>query len=85
MRLQALFAAALVAVLFALGVALSPLGWLVVSGYAVVAVMALLVLAAWARARDGHDAREAHEARTTSDGRTCDCCTSTVFDPVEVR
>ena len=72
MRLQALFVTALLGVLAAVGLALSALGWVVVVGYAIVLVTGLALLARRAR-------------RQNNEGRTCSCCTSTVFDPVEVR
>lgn len=72
MSLQALFVTALLGVLAAVGLALSALGWLVVAAYAIVVVTGLGLLARRAR-------------RQKTDGRTCTCCTSTVFDPVEVR
>jgi hypothetical protein len=75
MNLQALFVTALVGVLAAIGLALTALGWVVVTSYGVVVVVALGVLARRARKARGHG----------EEGRTCSCCTSTVFDPVEVR
>jgi len=66
-----LFAAALVLVLAAVGVAVSALGWAALSAY-VLLVLALLTIAV-------------RRQRAQTDGRTCSCCTSTVFDPVEVK
>ena len=66
-----LFGVALLLVLTAIGFAVSALGWVALSAYAVV-VAALLALAV-------------RRQRAQDDGRTCSCCTSTVFDPVEVR
>ena len=66
-----LFAVTLGLVLTAVGFAVSALGWLALSAYLVM-VVALLVLAV-------------RRQRARTDGRTCECCTSTVFDPVEVR
>jgi uncharacterized membrane protein len=66
-----LFAASLVLVLTAVGLAVSALGWAALSAYVVV-VITLLVLAV-------------RRQRVQQDGRTCECCTSSVFDPVEVR
>ena len=66
-----LFAAALLAVLTAVGFAVSALGWVALSAYLVV-VAALLAAAV-------------RRQRAQTDGRTCSCCTSTVFDPVEIR
>ena len=75
MNLKALFLVALLGLLAAIGVALSAFGWVVTTGYAATVVVVLAVLARRARHRlpSGSD-----------DGRTCSCCTSTVFDPVEV-
>ena len=67
-----LFVTALVCVLVAIGVALSALGWVAVVAYAVAVTLAV-GLAARAQ-RPGNE----------DDGRTCSCCTSTVFDPVHV-
>lgn len=72
-RLQALFVTAFLGVLAAIGLALSALGWPVVVAYSVVVVLVLGLLAQRARSRQ------------PTDGKTCNCCTSTVFDPVEVR
>jgi hypothetical protein len=66
-----LFRVALLAVLAAVGVAASALGWVALAAY-VLLVVALLALAV-------------RRQRPQTDGRTCSCCTSTVFDPVEVR
>ena len=66
-----LFAASLLLVLTAVGFAVSALGWPALSAYLVL-VVALLVLAV-------------RRQRKQTDGRTCECCTTTVFDAVEVR
>jgi uncharacterized membrane protein len=66
-----LFAVSILLVLTAIGFAVSVLGWAALSAYLVL-VVALLVLAV-------------RRQRAQTDGRTCECCTSTVFDPVEVR
>ena len=66
-----LFAVALVCVLTAVGFAVSALGWVALAAYLVLVVAAI----AWAVRR----------SRPVDDGRTCTCCTSTVFDPVEVK
>ena len=71
MKLQVLFLAAVLGVLAAIGVALSALGWPVVTAYTAVVLVGLTVAAARAR-------------RPKETGKTCDCCTSTVFDPVEI-
>ena len=66
-----LFGVALLAVLAAVGVAVSALGWVALAAY-VLLLVALLALAV-------------RRQRKQIEGRTCSCCTSTVFDPVEVR
>ena len=66
-----LFAAALLAVLAAVGVAISALGWVPLAAYVAV-VVTLLGLGV-------------RRQRAAAAGRTCSCCTSTVFDEVEVR
>ena len=63
-----LFAVALLAVLTAVGVAVSGLGWVALSAYLLI-VVTLLGLAV-------------RRQRAQQSGRTCSCCTSTVFDPV---
>jgi hypothetical protein len=65
-----LFAVALLAVLAAVGVAVSALGWVALSAYLLFVVTAL-----------GLAVRRQRGQQT---GRTCSCCTSTVFDPVEL-
>jgi hypothetical protein len=72
-RLATLFAAALLGVLVVVGIALTSLGWVALTSYLV--VVGVGVTAAVRRAR----------ALREPAGRTCTCCTSTVFDPVEVR
>ena len=79
-RLAGLFVAALLGVLLALGLALAPLGSLVVASYAVVVVLLLGLLGR--RARTVH--RSAVVPGPVPAGRTCSCCTSTVHDPVRV-
>lgn len=74
MNLKALFLIALFGVLAGVGVALSLLGWVIVTAYAATVVVLVFVLARRART----------QAATPEDGKTCSCCTSTVFDPVEV-
>jgi hypothetical protein len=66
-----LFALSLVLVLTAVGFAVSALGGIALSAYLVVVVTLLLLAVRRQRGRQS--------------GRTCACCTSTVFDPVEVR
>jgi hypothetical protein len=66
-----LFVATLLCVLTAVGFAVSALGWAALAAYVLV-VVGLVSLAV-------------RRERARSAGRTCTCCTSTVFDPVEVR
>ena len=68
---QRLFVLALLAVLTAVGVAVSALGWVALLAYLLVVGVAVGLAFRASRPRD--------------DGRTCSCCTSTVYDPVEVR
>ncbi len=74
-RLSTQFLVALGGVLVALGVVVAdlggPLGLLAYVG----ATLALLVLGV----------RRARALTPPPAGRTCGCCTSTVYDPVEVR
>jgi hypothetical protein len=65
-----LFAVALLTVLTAVGVAVSALGWAALSAYLLVVLTALGLAVRRQRAQQA--------------GRTCTCCTSTVFDPVTV-
>ncbi len=74
-RLAALFAAAALGVLVVLGLALAPLGWAGEAPYLLLVALGLAVLGRRARALRAEQAA----------GRTCSCCTSTVYDPVEVR
>ena len=72
-RTAALFLAALVGVLVVIGLALSAwTPWVLVPYAALVALLARGLV------------RRAAELRRPA-GRTCACCTTTVFDPVEVR
>jgi heme A synthase len=76
-RLAALFCAALLGVLTALGIVALELGGpLALAAYAAVAAAVVLVGAAKGRAARRAAARRA--------GRSCDCCATTVHDPVEV-
>ncbi len=77
-RIAGLFVTALLGVLVVIGLALSTLGGAVLAPYLVVAVLGLGLLVRKARAM--RSSRVTHE-----DGRTCSCCTSTVFDPMEIR
>jgi hypothetical protein len=74
-RLAALFASAVLGLLVALGLVLSTFGWIVEIPYAAVVLVGLGLLMRRARALRA----------PTDDGRSCSCCTTTVFDPVEVR
>ncbi|MCU1600982.1 MAG: hypothetical protein JWO22_1691 [Frankiales bacterium] len=67
---QRLFSVSLAAVLTAIGFAVSALGWIALAVYAVL-VVALVTFAV-------------RRQRPTDDGRTCSCCTTTVFTPVTV-
>jgi hypothetical protein len=74
-RLAALFTGAVLGLLVAVGLVLSTFGWIVVIPYAAVVLVGV-----------GFVARRARALRSPEvDGRTCSCCTSTVFDEVEVR
>ena len=75
-RIAALFVSALLGVAVVVGLALSPLGWPVLVPYTVVVLVALGLLV-----RKAAGLRRAAEQPA---GRTCTCCTSTVFDPVKV-
>ena len=66
-----LFAVSLLLVLTAVGLAVSALGWAALSAYLVLVVTALVLAV--------------RRQRAQTSGRTCECCTTTVFDPVEVR
>ena len=74
--LPALFGAALLGAATVVGLALSALGAAPLLAYLLVLTVATALLVRRSRA-----AR--HTARRTA-GRTCDCCTSTVYDPVTV-
>ncbi len=74
-RLAALFASAVLGLLLAIGLALSTFGWVVEIPYAAAVLVGLGLLV-----------RRARVLRAPKDdGRSCSCCTTTVFDPVEVR
>ena len=75
--LAALFLVALLGTLAVVGIALSTLGWLALAPYLVLVAVGLVLMVRRARALV---ARARHQS-----GKTCTCCTSTVFDPVEVR
>jgi membrane protein implicated in regulation of membrane protease activity len=74
-RLAALFMSAVLGLLVAVGLVLSTLGWVIEIAYVAVVLVALGLLVR--RARSLRAPRD--------DGRSCSCCTTTVFDPVEVR
>jgi hypothetical protein len=78
-RLATLFLTSLLGVLVIVGLVLAQLGWAAEAPYLLVVVVGLGVLLRKARTLK----REATGQH--ADGRTCSCCTSTVFDPVEVR
>jgi hypothetical protein len=71
--MRALFLTALVGVAAVVGIALSAWTPYALLPYAVVVAVAALAVV-----------RRVRALRRPS-GRTCECCTSTVFDPVEVR
>jgi hypothetical protein len=75
-RIAALFVTALVGVLVVIGLMLAPLGWPALAPYLLVVVTGMALLVRRARAL---------RAPAHADGRTCACCTGTVFDPVEIR
>jgi uncharacterized membrane protein YoaK (UPF0700 family) len=80
-RLAKLFVVALTGALVVVGIALASLGWAVLAPYLLLVVLGFGVLVRRARVLRAHQ-HEQHEQRG---GRTCGCCTSTVFDPVEIR
>jgi hypothetical protein len=73
-RLAALFVTTLLGVLVVVGLALSPLGWVAEAPYLLLVAVGLSLLV-----------RRARALRRPPEGATCSCCTSTVFDAVEVR
>lgn len=77
-RVAALFMSAVVGLLVMVGLALSTFGWIAAASYAAVVLVAL-----------GFVVRSARTLRLgrgkPADGSTCSCCTTTVFDPVEIR
>ena len=75
-RIAALFLASALGVLTVIGLALTPLGWAAEAPYLLVVVVGLALLV-----RRSRGLRRAK----VPEGRTCSCCTTTVFDPVEVR
>jgi hypothetical protein len=78
-HLAGLFLTSLAGVLILVGLVLAPLGWAAEAPYLLVVVVGLGVLLRKARTLK----RAVTEQHV--DGRTCNCCTGTVFDPVEVR
>jgi hypothetical protein len=74
-----LFVASLLGLLAVVGLAAAAVSPVALVPYAVVVVALLVALVR--RARAVVRSRQ----QPTGDGRTCTCCTSTVFDPVEVR
>ena len=77
-RIAALFLASTLGLLTVIGLALTPLGWAVEAPYLLVVIVGLALLVRRARALGP-------STEHVPEGRTCSCCTSTVFDPVEVR
>ena len=76
MLLPALLVTSLLGVVVAVGVALTAVGWWALAPYVLVVVIAAVLGVRRARALRHRYLR--------STGKTCSCCTSTVFDPVEV-
>ena len=76
-RIAALFVTAVLGLLVALGLLLSSLGLVVLVGYVAVVLIGLVLLV-----RKTRTLKAIVHARS---GRTCSCCTTTVFDPVEIR
>ncbi len=79
-RVGVLFLIALLGVLTVIGLALTPLGWAAEAPYLLAVSVFFGFLLRKARALRA----SAASAAEPTDGRTCTCCTSTVFDPVEV-
>jgi hypothetical protein len=77
-RAGGLFVVAVLGLLTIVGLALAPLGWLVEGPYLAIVLTGWVVLS-----RQARSLRRSQEP--PDDGRTCSCCTSTVFDPVEIR
>ena len=76
-RTAALFVAAALGVLVMLGVALSAFGWPVLGPYVGIVLLGLVLTSRQAKAL------RVRQRQAT--GRTCQCCTTTVFEPVEIR
>jgi hypothetical protein len=76
-RLAVLFLSALLGLAVVGALVAAMLGPWVLAAYLVVEVAGLVVLA--------KRARTVRAAFHRAQGRTCTCCTSTVFDPVEIR
>jgi membrane protein implicated in regulation of membrane protease activity len=75
-RVAGLFLTAVLGILVAVGLVLARWGWAVEAAYVALLAVGLVLLA-----------RKARELRPqpADDGRTCSCCTTTVFDPIEIR
>ena len=74
-RVAGLFLASVTGLLVCVGLVLWSLAWWAVLPYAAVVVAGSVPLLRRASAL----------RRPEDDGRTCRCCTTTVFDPVEIR
>ncbi len=76
-RLGALFLLALLGILAVVGAVIGrAAGWLPALTYGLVVLVALVVMARWAKFRLRAIAR--------AQGRSCTCCTTSVHDPVRV-
>ncbi len=76
-RIAALFVTAVLGLLGVIGLLLSSLGPVVLSAYVAAVLLGLGLLV-----RKTRTLKAIVHARS---GRTCSCCTTTVFDPVEIR
>ena len=76
-RIAALFVTAVFGLLAAIGLLLSSLGSVVLGVYVAVVLTGLALLVRKTRAL-----KAIVHARS---GRTCSCCTTSVFNPVEIR
>lgn len=79
-RLAVLFLLAMTGVLVAIGLVAARVGAYALGGYLVGATVLLGLMVRQARTTRR---REKQDAKAS--GRTCTCCTTTVFDPVEIR
>jgi hypothetical protein len=76
-RLAVLFLLAMTGVFVAIGLVAASLGPFVLPGYLVGVTVFVALL--------GRRARTQRATAVHDSGRTCQCCTSTVFDPIEIR